>query len=181
MESQLLQGIAVGRSNISDCMMMFCPFNQRVYHANKYRLDGSGHAATSFNLHYDGGMFIRLYSSDRKSSSSPPELYPPDTEVSFLRTDGVHIRGSVISVPIGDPLQKSHPSTHLSYSIRLVNGDIEQVSPSTMAAITCNSKDPPAIQSSQLVLPQWIGDLKKVTFEIDGQRHIGRLILENGH
>eukprot|EP00957_Ditylum_brightwellii_P110245 8408714-Ditylum_brightwellii.AAC.1 len=50
-----------------------------------------------------------------------------------------------------------------------------------MAAITRNSKDPPAIQSSQLVLPRWIGDSKKVTFEIDGQRHIGHLILENGH
>eukprot|EP00957_Ditylum_brightwellii_P139527 10633844-Ditylum_brightwellii.AAC.1 len=50
-----------------------------------------------------------------------------------------------------------------------------------MAAITRNSKDPPTIQSSQRVLPQWIGDLKKVTFKIDGQQHIGRLILENGH
>eukprot|EP00957_Ditylum_brightwellii_P150307 11446684-Ditylum_brightwellii.AAC.1 len=29
MELQLLQGIAAGRSNDLDCMMMFCPFNQR--------------------------------------------------------------------------------------------------------------------------------------------------------
>eukprot|EP00957_Ditylum_brightwellii_P010908 826647-Ditylum_brightwellii.AAC.1 len=60
--------------------MMFCPFNQRVYHTNNYRLDESGHAATSFNLHYNGGMFIGLYSSNKKSSSSPPELCPPGTE-----------------------------------------------------------------------------------------------------
>eukprot|EP00957_Ditylum_brightwellii_P003961 301664-Ditylum_brightwellii.AAC.1 len=126
MESQSLQGIAVGRSLDLDCMMMFCPFNQRVYHTNNYCLDESGHTATSFNLHYDGGMFIGLYSLDKKLPSSPPELYPPGTEVSFLQSDGVRIWGSVISVPIGDPLKKSHPSSHLSYSIRLVNGTIEQ-------------------------------------------------------
>eukprot|EP00957_Ditylum_brightwellii_P043487 3296875-Ditylum_brightwellii.AAC.1 len=80
MESQLLQGIAVGRSDNSDCIMVFCPFNQRVYHTNNYRLDESGHTATSFNLHYGGGMFISLYSLDRKLSSSPPELYPLGTE-----------------------------------------------------------------------------------------------------
>eukprot|EP00957_Ditylum_brightwellii_P066844 5072792-Ditylum_brightwellii.AAC.1 len=61
-------------------MMMFYPFNQRVYPTNNYRLDERGHTATSFNLHYDGGMFIGLYSSDKKSSSSPPELYPLGTE-----------------------------------------------------------------------------------------------------
>eukprot|EP00957_Ditylum_brightwellii_P050067 3795324-Ditylum_brightwellii.AAC.1 len=143
--------------------------------------DESGHTATSFNLHYNSGMFIGLYSLDKKSSSSPPELYPSGTEVSFLRLDGVRIQGSVISVPIGDPLKKSHPSSHLSYSICLVYGKIEQVSPSTMAAITRNNKDHPTIQSSQLVLPQWIGDSKKVTSKIDSQQHIGRLILENGH
>eukprot|EP00957_Ditylum_brightwellii_P177293 13506164-Ditylum_brightwellii.AAC.1 len=137
---------------------MFCPFNQRVHHTNNYCLDESGHTATSFNLQYNGGIFIGLYSSDKKLSSSPPELYPLGTDVSFLQPDEVHILGSAISVQNGEPLQKSCPSSHLSYSIRLVDGNIKQVSPSTMAAITCNNKDPPTIQSSQLVLPQWIGD-----------------------
>eukprot|EP00957_Ditylum_brightwellii_P148359 11294601-Ditylum_brightwellii.AAC.1 len=150
MESQFLQGIAVGRRDDLDCMMMFCPFNQRVYHTNIYHLDESGHTATSFNLHYDRGMFIGLYSSDKKSSSSPPELYTLGTEVSFSRPDGMRIWGSVISALIGDPLKKSHPSSHLSYSTRLGNGNIKQVSPSTMAAIIHNNKDPPTIQSSQL-------------------------------
>eukprot|EP00957_Ditylum_brightwellii_P137313 10468008-Ditylum_brightwellii.AAC.1 len=113
MESQSLQGIAVGRSNNSGCMMMFCPFNQQVYHTNNYKLDESGHTAAAFNLQYDGGMFIRLYSSDKRTSS-PPELYPPDTDVFFLQPDDVHIRGSVISVLIGDPLNKSPISSQLS-------------------------------------------------------------------
>uniref|UniRef100_A0A7S4W830 Uncharacterized protein n=1 Tax=Ditylum brightwellii TaxID=49249 RepID=A0A7S4W830_9STRA len=102
MESRSLQGIAVGRSNDSDCMMMCCPFNQKVYHTNNYKLDESGHIATSFNLCYVGGMFIGLYSSD-KHSSSPPELYPPGTVVSFLCHDRVRIWGSVIIVPVDDP------------------------------------------------------------------------------
>eukprot|EP00957_Ditylum_brightwellii_P133112 10149439-Ditylum_brightwellii.AAC.1 len=48
-----------------------------------------------------------------------------------------------------------------------------------MASITCNEKDPPTLHLSQLVLPQWIGDSKKVTLELDGKRHLGRLILDN--
>eukprot|EP00957_Ditylum_brightwellii_P004549 346127-Ditylum_brightwellii.AAC.1 len=70
---------------------MYCPFNKEIYHTNNYRLDESGHTATAFNLQYDGGTFIGLYSSDKKTSS-PPDLYPPGTEVSFLRRDGVRIR-----------------------------------------------------------------------------------------
>eukprot|EP00957_Ditylum_brightwellii_P122082 9310407-Ditylum_brightwellii.AAC.1 len=178
MESQSLHGIAVGRSNDLDCMMMYCPFNQKVYHTNNYKLDESGHTATSFNLCYDGRMFIGLYSSD-KCSSSLPELYPPGTVVSFLHHDGVRIQGSVISVPVDDPSQKSTSLQHTSYTIHLVDGTIEQVSPSTMASITHNKKDLPTLHSSQLVLPQWIGDSQKVTLELDGQRHLGRIILDN--
>eukprot|EP00957_Ditylum_brightwellii_P181640 13836670-Ditylum_brightwellii.AAC.1 len=180
MESQSLQGIAVGRRNDSDCMLMFCPFNQRVYHTNNCRLDESGHTATAFNLQYDGGMFIGLYSSD-KCTSSPPELYTPGTDVSFLRPDGVHIRGSMISVPIGDPSNKSPTSSQLSYSICLVDGNIKQVSPFTMAVITRKNIDTSPIQSLQLVLPQWIGNSKKVTLDVDGKCHLGRLLLDQGN
>eukprot|EP00957_Ditylum_brightwellii_P067623 5133102-Ditylum_brightwellii.AAC.1 len=83
MESKSLQGIAVGQNNDSDCMMMICPFNQRIYHTNNYRADNSGHTATSFNLRYDGD----------KQSFSPPELYPAGTEVLFHQPNGVQKRG----------------------------------------------------------------------------------------
>eukprot|EP00957_Ditylum_brightwellii_P210947 15365589-Ditylum_brightwellii.AAC.1 len=109
MKSQSLQGIAVGRSNELDCMMMYCPFNQKVYHTSNYR-------------------------------------------------DGVHIWGFVISVSADDPSQKFPPPQHNSYTIRFVEDTIKQVSPSTMASITPSNKDQPTLQSSQLVLPQWIGD-----------------------
>eukprot|EP00957_Ditylum_brightwellii_P199548 15211502-Ditylum_brightwellii.AAC.1 len=79
MESQTLQGIAIGCSDSSDCMMMYCPFNKEIYNTNNYCLNESGHTATAFNLQYDGGIFIGQYSSDKKTSS-PPELYPPGTE-----------------------------------------------------------------------------------------------------
>eukprot|EP00957_Ditylum_brightwellii_P210933 15365571-Ditylum_brightwellii.AAC.1 len=48
-----------------------------------------------------------------------------------------------------------------------------------MAAILRKSPELPTIHSSQLVLPQWIGDLKKITLEIDGKHHLGRLLLDN--
>eukprot|EP00957_Ditylum_brightwellii_P204368 15338892-Ditylum_brightwellii.AAC.1 len=49
-----------------------------------------------------------------------------------------------------------------------------------MAAITHNNTGLPTIQSSQLVLPQWIGDTKKVTLKLDGKWHIGFLQLDQG-
>eukprot|EP00957_Ditylum_brightwellii_P178912 13627990-Ditylum_brightwellii.AAC.1 len=64
MESQSLQGIAVRHSDNSDCMMVFCPFDQKFYHTNNYRVNESDHTSTSFNFVYDGGidgMRIRLY------------------------------------------------------------------------------------------------------------------------
>eukprot|EP00957_Ditylum_brightwellii_P105573 8048583-Ditylum_brightwellii.AAC.1 len=149
MESQSLQGIVVGRSDDLDCMMMYCPFNQKVYHTNSYKLDKSGHTATSFNLRYDGGIFAGLYSSDKRSSS-PPELYPPGTLVSFLSCDKLCVWGSIISVPVNDPFQKSEFLQHTSYTIHLVDGTIKQVSPSTMVSITHSKKDPPTLHSSQL-------------------------------
>eukprot|EP00957_Ditylum_brightwellii_P185579 14128954-Ditylum_brightwellii.AAC.1 len=124
MKSQSLQGIAVG-------------------------LDESRHTATSFNLKYNGGMFIGLYSAD-KQSSSLPELYPLGTDILSCQSDDVRIRGSVIGIPIEEPSTKSPSLSIQHYTIRLVDGNIKQVSSPTMATITCNKIKPPTIQSSQL-------------------------------
>eukprot|EP00957_Ditylum_brightwellii_P083563 6351901-Ditylum_brightwellii.AAC.1 len=101
MEAQSLQGVAVGKNNESDSMMFYCPFNQQVYTTQYCTLDKNRHTATAFNSQYNGGIFIGLYSSAKRDPhSSPPELYPPGTEVSFQQQDRVHIRGSVLSLPV---------------------------------------------------------------------------------
>eukprot|EP00957_Ditylum_brightwellii_P011234 850155-Ditylum_brightwellii.AAC.1 len=50
MEAQSLQGISVGKSNDSDGMMFYCPFNQQVYTTPYYTLEKNRHTATAFHL-----------------------------------------------------------------------------------------------------------------------------------
>eukprot|EP00957_Ditylum_brightwellii_P113732 8671295-Ditylum_brightwellii.AAC.1 len=84
MESQSHQGIAVGQSSNSDCMMMFCAFNQRIYHTNNYRLDESGHTATSFNLRYNGDGNIKQVSLPTIAAITCNETEPPTIQSSQL-------------------------------------------------------------------------------------------------
>eukprot|EP00957_Ditylum_brightwellii_P156911 11942119-Ditylum_brightwellii.AAC.1 len=182
MEAQSLQGITVSQSDDSNGMIFFCPFNKEVYTTSQYCLDESGHTAQDFNLHYDGGMFLSLYCSSSKTTTpAPPEEFPPGTEVSFVQGDGVCIWGSVIAVPTSDSSSKSHSASCDSYTIWFVNGSIKHVSHSIMATITCPQTDTPPLQSSQLVLPSWIGDSQKVTLEIDGKHSMGQLGLDKGN
>eukprot|EP00957_Ditylum_brightwellii_P028339 2140224-Ditylum_brightwellii.AAC.1 len=59
-----------------------------------------------------------LYSSAKHDPhSSPPELYPSGTEVSFQRQDGVHIRGTVLSVPVKHGSHTPPNSTSQNYII----------------------------------------------------------------
>eukprot|EP00957_Ditylum_brightwellii_P149408 11379133-Ditylum_brightwellii.AAC.1 len=102
MEAQSLLGIVVGQSNNSDGMMFFCPFNKEVYTTSQYHLNEISHTADDINLQYDSGMLIDLYLSQSMSKSkisTPPEQYPPGTEISFIRTDSDCIQCSVIVVP----------------------------------------------------------------------------------
>eukprot|EP00957_Ditylum_brightwellii_P026626 2013085-Ditylum_brightwellii.AAC.1 len=97
MEVHTMQGIAVGLSSDSDGMEFYCPHTQLVYASATYRLDEAGHTASVFNLKYDRSLFVGLYSSRFNASQAPDitEEFPPGTEVSFVRPDGVHIRGCV--------------------------------------------------------------------------------------
>eukprot|EP00957_Ditylum_brightwellii_P190574 14507280-Ditylum_brightwellii.AAC.1 len=175
MEAQSLQGIAIGHSDDSNGMMFFCSFNKEVYTTAQYHLDESGYTANDFNLIYNSGIFNGLYSSQSKlksKTSLPTEQYLPGTEVSFVKSDGVHICGSVIAVPLVVPLFKSSCDSRTHYTICLIGGSIKQVSLATMATIIRASAQHPTLQLSQLVLPPWIDNSKKVTFEIDGKRQL---------
>eukprot|EP00957_Ditylum_brightwellii_P035384 2683593-Ditylum_brightwellii.AAC.1 len=103
-------------------------------------------------------MFVGLYLSQFKKSS-PPELYPLGTEITFCYTDGVCIQGLAMSVPVDNPTSKSISAPQHFYTIRL---------------------DLTTFHSSQLVLPSWIGDSNKVTLEFDRKCHLGHLLVDDG-
>eukprot|EP00957_Ditylum_brightwellii_P184913 14083308-Ditylum_brightwellii.AAC.1 len=49
-----------------------------------------------------------------------------------------------------------------------------------MSTIAKNQENPPSSQTSQLVLPNWTGDDKKVTWELDGNRKLWWLRMQEG-
>eukprot|EP00957_Ditylum_brightwellii_P201003 15322197-Ditylum_brightwellii.AAC.1 len=48
-----------------------------------------------------------------------------------------------------------------------------------MAAIILDEDQSLTVPCSQLVLPSWIGDFKKITFKVDGHHHIECFSLDN--
>eukprot|EP00957_Ditylum_brightwellii_P202717 15331488-Ditylum_brightwellii.AAC.2 len=86
----------------------------------------------------------------------------------FLQSDRVSIWGSIILVSVVETLSKSLPTQSSSCTIQLVDGATKQVSNFNMASITRTLDPPPTLQPSQLVLPDWIGNTKKISMVVDG-------------
>jgi hypothetical protein len=99
-----MQGIALGRCRKSDGMIFYCPHNKQLYTSTDYKLDEGRITPITFNLHYNGGIFVGLY--NHPSSKTTTEPYPEGTSVSFPSTSPTDpnttmtMRGTVISVPI---------------------------------------------------------------------------------
>eukprot|EP00957_Ditylum_brightwellii_P080923 6155946-Ditylum_brightwellii.AAC.1 len=134
MEAQSMQCITVGWSNNSNAMEFYCPFNKQIYTTVSYHLDKSRHMAT----------------------------YPPGTEVTFVQRDGVHIWGSIISVPIKCSLSAPASSPSLCYTICLVNGTIKKVSLSAMPTIMHTPDDHPPSQTSIFSFPLGLEMIRKL-------------------
>eukprot|EP00957_Ditylum_brightwellii_P206838 15350212-Ditylum_brightwellii.AAC.1 len=117
---------------------------------------------------------------EEQQLSSPPVQFLLDMEVSFIQHNDVCIQGSVISAPITGPFSMPALPQSSCYTLCLVDGSIEQVSLYILSIIAMNQDAPPSSQSSQLVLPSWIGDNKKVTLELDGTCKLGKLYMDDG-
>eukprot|EP00957_Ditylum_brightwellii_P181275 13808738-Ditylum_brightwellii.AAC.1 len=85
------------------------------------------------------------------------KLYPPGTEVSFQRRDGVHIRDSVLSLPIMYVSHIPPDAMTQNYDICLVDGSLQPISPDTISSIICFSTSPPTSQISQVALAAKLG------------------------
>ncbi len=140
-ESKIMQGIALGRCRKSDGRIFYCPHNKQLYTSSDDKLDEGRNTPNTFNLRYNGGIFVGLY--NHPSSTFATESYPKGTSVSFPSkcptnpNTTITIRGAVISVPIhADSSQLHlHDADAPPYVIHLVDGSTHKVSPDHLASI----------------------------------------------
>jgi hypothetical protein len=100
-----MAGIAMGHGCQSEGLLFYCPHIQQFYASVDYKLDEGHNTPTTFNLHYEGGIFVGLY--HHSPSSIGIEPYPAGTPVSMSinhpgSSASIKMRGTVISVPIPD-------------------------------------------------------------------------------
>jgi hypothetical protein len=169
------QGIAIGRDQKSDGLLIYCPHSKKYFVSNSYKIDEGRSTANAFNLKYDGGIFIGLY--DNSPASKGVEPYPEGTSVLID-----NVRGTVISVP-SPVMDRQLPEYNNKsfYIIQLVastatsengeNTNIIRISASEMPFIIPN----PSPWDKSLAVPTWIGQEKKVSLLHAGEYHKGFL------
>ena len=67
-KAKMLQGIVIACCHQSDGLLFYSPHMRQIYHSSDYKLDEGRSTPSTFNLWYDGGIFVSLY------DSGPPSL-----------------------------------------------------------------------------------------------------------
>jgi len=164
-ESKTMQGIAIGRSRLSDGMLFYSPITRKIYTSSDYKLDEGRSTPNLFNLHFDGGIFVGLYDHGNRTTVEP---FPEGTPVLWpttLHGKSVKMRGSVTSVPL--PVDETLPDNadlESPYTIMLIDGSFHQVSPRRMDDIV----DLRCVSPTTFSIPSWLGSNQKVMFLKDG-------------
>jgi hypothetical protein len=147
----------------------FCPHTKQLYVSSDYKLDEGRSTPNTFNLKYDGGIFLGLYNHESKNSTIEP--YPEGTSVSFpvssfSGNDPVYMRGTVSSVPLpsNDSQLPLSDQTAPPYTIRLVDGSTHTVSPDFLETIISHHVP----TSTKISFPTWLGNLQKVMYLHNG-------------
>jgi hypothetical protein len=165
-----MQGIALGCCCKSDGMIFYCPHNRQLYTSSDYKSDEGRNTPNTFNLHYDGGIFVGLYNHSTPTNLCEP--FPEGTPVSFpIKSphDGehtIHMRGMVISVPISNSNAQLPMSDNDAppYVVQLIDGSIHKVSPDFMLSIITE----PSSESNKIRFPSWLGNSQKVMYLHEG-------------
>jgi hypothetical protein len=165
----MMQGIALGRCRKSDGMIFYSPHSKELYVSSDYKLDEGRQPLTAFNLPYDGGIFVGLYTHNHSSTYEP---FPEGTSVSYptklhpSSSTTTFMRGAVISVPIpqknrGIPLSDQDASL---YIIRLTDSSVYQVSPDVLETFVTPTKG----NTHKIRFPSWLGNHQKVMYLHEG-------------
>ena len=134
-----------------------------------YKLDEGRSTPHTFNLCYDGGIYVGFY--DHSPSSTGIEPYPEGTSVMLTipspgTSDVIKMHGLVISVPLpllDDQLPNSDQDSP-PYVICLVDGSIHKVTYDLMEDIVI----PPISSSPQISFLSWMSNNQKVMYLCDG-------------
>ncbi len=97
-QAHTLDGIIVGRSPMSNAILIYNPCNQHFYKPDSYRLDPYWLPSLVYPtiFFYDGGLFISLHWDDSSPISKP---YPPGTwDKDFDKSTNVVHSGTVMDI-----------------------------------------------------------------------------------
>ena len=161
-----MSGIVIGRCRKSDGLLFYCPHTKHIYSSGDCKLDEGRNTPNTFNLFYEGGIFVGLYDSNKNSSQVEP--YSEGTSALWpIKGDGdttVNMRGTVISVPVLSTTAQIPNSAEdaLPYVIKLVDGSNIHVSIIVMDDIAVIRP----FAKTGIAFPTWLGVSQKVMFLI---------------
>jgi hypothetical protein len=175
-QAHTMDGIIIGRSPMSNALLVYNPCKKQYYEPDSYRIDSYRLPGLVYHdMKYDGGLFCSLYRDD-----NPPmeELYPPGTRVERIDpTSHMLLASTVMDIPISDNSSgtgSSNPSP--SYTILFDNSTSASIPLHDMASII--PKPPVDIDcsdSQDSLLPPFLCLNSKITYEHKGQYHKGFL------
>jgi len=124
-EAKMIQGIVIGHCCQSDGLLFYSPHMQQIYHSSDYKLDEGHSMPNTFNLLYDGGIFVGLYDNGPPSLGTEP--YPEGTTIVWplhQNDNTIKMHGTVISVPLLSTLMQlpSSSADEPPYTIQLIDG-----------------------------------------------------------
>jgi hypothetical protein len=168
-ESKSMQGITLGRCCKSDGMIFYCLHTKQLYTSSDYKLDEGKNTPNTFNLQYDGGIFVGLYNPSSPTSACEP--FPEGTQISYpLKTSNhsntILMHGTVISVPIYNAITQLplNDSDAPPYVIRLIDRSTHKVSPDILAYMVKSSPN----SDNKLRFLSWLGNGQKVMYLNEG-------------
>eukprot|EP00804_Cyclotella_cryptica_P026709 CCRYP_007942-RA/>CCRYP_007942-RA protein AED:0.35 eAED:0.34 QI:0/0/0/0.66/0.5/0.33/3/0/1904 len=188
-QSMSLAGIAVGRNDTSNTILLYNPVTRSYYRPQAFTLDETRLPLAQWPgvIIPDGSLACGLL---RNNTNPVPEPFPPGTRVTVIRNDAP-VKGTITNIPTPatSPLLQtaahpnspsSHDPSHISpsrYTILLDNGtttecDFEELAPSKHTQLHSPSPDNPNPFRS---LPSWLQQDSKVTLDCRGAFHKGYL------
>ena len=174
MQSNAMQGIAVGRLNNTNALLVYHPVTKKYYEFDPSRLPGNEWPS---RIHYDGGLFADLY---RDGHTNVPEPYPPGLPLKIALEDGSITTAIVSSIPIRDANGDVIPD---EYQLTCPDGSLIRKTLEEMDILADTPANSSAKQSSPSLLeveslPVWLQHGRKVTYRKDNEYHKGFIIMQ---
>jgi hypothetical protein len=186
MQAQTMDGIAVGRDELSNTILFYNPINKQYYRPPIYKLDEGRLPISTFpkSIRFDGGLTCGLL---RHKTDPTPEPFPPGTRVSIHQNDKI-VKGTISNVPLpffstantasleGDESTDGQSTT---YVIQLDDGTTIECDFSTLAPQIPSSSLPSDQVSSSTPadpfdsMPYILKRNSKITFDHQGAFHKG--------